>query len=76
MVQAVAVDDLKNCPNKSEYIYGWAGKLMHACADHTNAMSAISNVMGAPFSAEPDVHGMAIGRMCEHKDDLQKESEE
>lgn len=65
--------ELADCPNASEYIYGWAGKIMHACHQHANAMASLSKAMGAPFSAEPDTAGMAIGRMCDHKDDLEAE---
>lgn len=68
------MSELPNCPNKSEYIYGWAGKIMHACHQHANAMAAVAQAMGAPFSAEPDKAGMAEGKMCDHKDDL-KEAE-
>ena len=62
-----------DCPNRSEYIYGWGGMLRHACHQHTNAMAAIARAIGSPFSAEPDHAGMAIARMCDHKDDLPKE---
>jgi hypothetical protein len=70
------MSDLPKCPNAAEYRYAWGGKILHGCHKHANAMAALSNVMGAPFSAEPDVDGMATGRQCEHSDDLPKDNEE
>lgn len=66
------MSELADCPNKAEYIYPWSGKLMHACHQHTNAMRAVAQAIGAVFSAEPLVNGM----MCQHKDDLEEEPDE
>jgi hypothetical protein len=70
------MSELPDCPNKSEYRYAWAGKVMHACHGHANAMKALASAMGTPMEAEPDVDGMQQGLMCEHKDDLPKSAEE
>ena len=61
----------EKCPNKSEYIYSWAGRLIHGCNRHANAMRMLAQVIGTPFDAEPDVGGMQQGRMCDQNNDLE-----
>lgn len=63
------------CPNKAEYIYAWGNELVSGCHRHANAMQALAQAIGSPFSAVPDVAGMATGKQCEQSDDLPKEGE-